>query len=101
MDVLPPLRPRIHRSRQPGVGGLLDLSSSRIQRLRALASSLSSGPVHSSLHTRFMSWSFAWYFLVKDLLEQAELFTRQAAASYLSSRYFPPAIVSGSLDELD
>ena len=48
-----------------------------------------------------MSWSFAWYFLSKDLLQQAELLTRHLAAAYLSSRYFPPAIISGNLDELD
>ena len=48
-----------------------------------------------------MSWSFAWYFLSKDLLQQAELLARYLAASYLSSRHFPPAIVSVNLDELD
>ena len=48
-----------------------------------------------------MSWSYAWYFLVKDLIQQAELLTRQRAATYLSNRYFPPAIVSVNLEELD
>ena len=48
-----------------------------------------------------MSWSFAWYFLSKDLLQQAELLTRYAAAAYLSGRYNPPAIISVNLDELD
>ena len=48
-----------------------------------------------------MSWSFAWYFLSKDLLDQAVLLTRLQAAEYLSTRIFPPAIVSGNLNELD